>query len=171
MSYRRPSTYPYPNQFKSIEDAEKYAKDMYRALLENDSRGEEITARATDKDLKELIVRPEWYGAKGNGVHDDTAAIQAANVIGGNIVLSNKTYLVDGDITISAGTTLSFVNGGNLSIAAGHVVTINGNISAGLRQIFSGLGSVVFTPGSVAVIELRWFGATGDGVTDDAPAV
>jgi hypothetical protein len=78
VGIRRPSTYSYPPKFNKLEDAENYSKRLYAELLENDSRGEEITARATDKDLKELIVRPEWYGAKGDGIHDDTAAIQAA---------------------------------------------------------------------------------------------
>jgi hypothetical protein len=78
VGIRRPSTYSYPPKFNKLEDVENYTKRLYAELLENDSRGEEITARATDKDLKELIVRPEWYGAKGDGVKDDTAAIQGA---------------------------------------------------------------------------------------------
>jgi len=42
-------------------------------------------------------VRPEMYGAVGDGVHDDTVAIQAAvNAATGGIVLfSEKTYLID----------------------------------------------------------------------------
>lgn len=34
---------------------------------------------------------PEWYGAKGDGVTDDTQALQSLN--GRSILLSNKTYL------------------------------------------------------------------------------
>jgi hypothetical protein len=149
MGIRRPSTYSYPPKFNKLEDAENYSKRLYAELLENDSRGEEITARATDKDLKALIVRPEWYGAKGDGVTDDHVAIESANAVSGNIVFADKTYLVDDNITISAGTTLVFVNGGKLSITSGHVVTINGHVEAGLYQIFSGSGKVTFGAGAV----------------------
>jgi hypothetical protein len=97
MGIRRPSTYSYPPKFNKLEDVENYTKRLYAELLENDSRGEEITARATDKDLKELFVRPEWYGAKGDGVTDDTAAIRAAETAlgttGGIVIFGAKTYL------------------------------------------------------------------------------
>lgn len=44
--YRRPSNYPYPKEFKTLSDANQYAKDMYRALLENDSSGTYLEDRA-----------------------------------------------------------------------------------------------------------------------------
>jgi hypothetical protein len=98
MGIRRPSTYSYPPKFNKLEDAENYSKRLYAELLENDSRGEEITARATDKDLKELIVRPEWYKAKGDGVTDDTVAIQAAldalPATGGTVICSSAAYKI-----------------------------------------------------------------------------
>jgi hypothetical protein len=94
---------------------------LYKELLENDSRGEEITARATDKDLKELFVRPEWYGAKGDGVHDDTAAIQAAiDSIDerGDVVFSpGKNYLVTSTIIRKSGVRL--ISGGGWRLGNG----------------------------------------------------
>jgi hypothetical protein len=112
VGIRRPSTYSYPPKFNKLEDADNWAKRLYAELLENDSRGEEITARATDKDLKELIVRPEWYGAKGDGVHDDTAAIQAAMGAahvsgGGNVLFSGKNYLISNYINVYSNTHVS----------------------------------------------------------------
>jgi hypothetical protein len=64
---------PRPKDFKSLDDAQKYNEDLLGAL-------ERWQVETTDKDktLEDLIVRPEWYGAKGDGVHDDTTAIQAA---------------------------------------------------------------------------------------------
>ena len=50
---------------------------------------------------------PEWFGAIGDGVHDDTAAFQAAFAAlpstGGTVHLAAKTYLITGMIDI-AGT-------------------------------------------------------------------
>jgi hypothetical protein len=108
MGIRRPSTYSYPPKFTKLEDAENYVKRLYAELLENDSRGEEITARATDKDLKALIVRPEWYGAKGDGTTNDTSAIQAAITAAEHkiVFLSPKTYLISSVLTLIQGTQI-----------------------------------------------------------------
>jgi hypothetical protein len=139
MGIRRPSTYSYPPKFNKLEDAENYSKRLYAELLENDSRGEEITARATDKDLKALIVRPEWYGAKGDGVHDDTAAIQAAIDAldagrGGTIQFAPKVYIITE--TINLKSNIRYV---------GHAQA-------------SSTGGEAYSDGT----EIRWAGADGD---------
>jgi len=170
MGIRRPSTYSYPPKFTKFEDVDNYTRRLYAELLENDSRGEETTARATDKDLKALIVRPEWYGAKGDGVTDDHVAIESANAVGGNIVFADKTYLVDDNITISSGTTLVFVNGGKFSITSGHTVTINGSVIAGAHQIFDCADDDCVYGLKYSVPE--WFGSnTTPGTTDMTNAI
>jgi hypothetical protein len=121
MGIRRPSTYSYPPKFNKLEDAENYSKRLYAELLENDSRGEEITARATDKDLKELIVRPEWYGAKKDGTTNDSAAMQAAATaaIGKTLYLSPGTY--NGPFVINNVYDIKIVGSGAGSILRGGV--------------------------------------------------
>jgi len=51
-----------------------------------------------------------------------------------------------------------------------HVLTINGAIEAGLWQIFDGQGKVTGNP-KIEAVYPEWFGAKGDGMTDDAPAI
>jgi polygalacturonase len=94
MSFSRPSNYPYPRDLKQVKDVEDYMKKLYASLIENDRAGEYLKDRSTDADLKALIVRPEWYGAKGDGVTDDTTAIQAAidAAENGTMWLAAKTY-------------------------------------------------------------------------------
>lgn len=46
------------------------------------------------------FVTPEMYGAKGNGVSDDTAALQACLVNGNNVILSG-TYLITEPLDIA----------------------------------------------------------------------
>ena len=66
-----------------------------------------------DKDMMPFIL-PEDYGAIGNGVHDDTAAIWAAiNVAeaagGGTILFSDKkTYLCNQPTLLSTGVDMIF---------------------------------------------------------------
>ena len=45
--------------------------------------------------LRDVFVTPEMFGAVGDGVTDDTAAIQAAINAADKVVFGNKTYLVN----------------------------------------------------------------------------
>ncbi|WP_308636106.1 glycosyl hydrolase family 28-related protein [Paenibacillus silvisoli] len=120
-----------------------------------------------------IVVNVKAFGAEGDGETDDTAAIQKAidyaSENGGTVVFPSGTYAV-GSITIPANIMLQFQAGAKLSIATGQTVTINGGIDAGLQQIFSGLGTVA---GSMQVDRVypQWWGAKGDGVTDDTAAI
>lgn len=52
--------------------------------------------------------RPEWYGALGDGVHDDTAALLAAITAANSyapVILSAGTYLIDGDFELTISRT------------------------------------------------------------------
>jgi hypothetical protein len=56
------------------------------------------------------VVTPEQYGAVGNGVHDDTAAVQAAvNAAAGKLPVwlgAGKTYVCNSTILLPSNTTL-----------------------------------------------------------------
>jgi hypothetical protein len=120
MGIRRPSTYSYPPKFNKLEDAENYSKRLYAELLENDSRGEEITARATDKDLKELIVRPEWFGTTkddyGSRVNSAIDYAETNNLV---VVISGPESFAT---TIELGTAVVHFNN--------HVLTYTGSGTA-----------------------------------------
>jgi hypothetical protein len=83
---------------------------------------------------------------------------------------NGSTYKISDDITFPADATLWFADGAKLSVDSGKTVTINGNIQAGLQQIFSGSGTI---SGSIKNKELypQWWGAAGDGSNDDTTAI
>lgn len=58
------------------------------------------------------FVTPEMYGAKGDGVSDDTAALQACLVNGNNVILSG-TYLITGPLNIANRHNI-FIFGGSI---------------------------------------------------------
>jgi hypothetical protein len=88
---------------------------------------------------------------------------------------SGKTLEVDSavaapaNVTIPADVSLRFTRQGYLTIAGG-VVTILGEVDAPRAHIFRGTGTVKFTAAYPEAFYPEWWGAVGDGVTDDLPA-
>jgi hypothetical protein len=80
------------------------------------------------------------------------------------------TTTVSATLTSPVNITLSFTGSGMISVSSGQTFTVNGPIDAPLRQIFTGSGSVKFG-GRVGVAKVEWFGAAGDGSTNDQVAI
>ena len=74
------------------------------------------------------------------------------------------------DLTIPDTVNLKFLRCGILSPESGVTLTVNSTIDAGLWQIFGGAGTVTGTP-QIPYIYPEWFGAVGDGLTDDSAAI
>ena len=102
------------------------------------------------------------------GASSAVAALTAASAAGGPVLIPAGTYLIDQDVTCSAPL---FFAGGKFSIASGKTLTINGPIQAVPAQLFEGLGTVAFGQGAISTVLPQWWGALGDGVQDDAPAL
>lgn len=74
------------------------------------------------------------------------------------------------DLTIPDTVNLKFLRCGMLSPESGVTLTVNSTIDAGLWQIFGGDGTTT-TGRAVPWVYVEWFGAVGDGITDDAAAI
>ena len=96
--------------------------------------------------------------------------INRAAGAGVTLYLDEGTYPVNQNLTVPANICLKFDNGAMLSVASGKTLTINGGIEAGLWQIFAGAGAFAGSP-KVPAAYPEWFGAKGDGVTDDSGAL
>lgn len=59
--------------------------------------------------ITENYVTPSLFGAFGDGVHDDTDAVQNA-INSGRHVLINKNFIIKNTITIPSYTTIEFIN-------------------------------------------------------------
>jgi len=75
------------------------------------------------------------------------------------------------DLTVPHNVALLFVAGGMIDVAKDAVLTIKGPVTATARRIFSGSGRTSFLPGAVEHVYPHWWGAVGDGQTDDAAAI
>ncbi|MSS72753.1 MAG: hypothetical protein EXS64_14865 [Candidatus Latescibacteria bacterium] len=117
------------------------------------------------------FVDPRRLGAAGDGRADDTPAFRAAlaeiGTARGTLVLGRGAFRVN-TLTVPENVDLLFVNGGRLVVPEGEKLTVLGGIDAPPVTIFD--GAVEGAP-RVHAVYPQWFGARGDGATDDAPAL
>jgi hypothetical protein len=116
-----------------------------------------------------------WFGAQGNGSTDDSVAFTKAAAAAGSagcILLSGGTYKLAQPLTLSCG--VAFAHGAKLAPTTGTTLAIGGSLLASQgAQIFV----VPAPPTSIALsilsspVDVRWFGAKGDGITDCSPAI
>lgn len=97
------------------------------------------------------------------------AAVTAA--VGMTLLISNEQVLRD-DLVIPRTVAITIMKGGMIVRRAPAKLTINGAFDAGMYQVFEGFesGGLRFGPGSISEIYPQWFGAAGDGTTDDSEA-
>jgi hypothetical protein len=82
------------------------------------------------------------------------------------VIPSSQT--VAGNVTVPANISLRFTGAGVLNISSTYTVTINGNLSAPVKQIFSGARTVAFAPNTpITAFYPQWWGVVGDGSTND----
>lgn len=120
---------------------------------------------------------PLAHGAVGDGVTDDRAALHTlvnTTMSNGGVVRIDRLYSVQSALTVPAGVTLQFDTGGRLVVPTGVTVMINGQVDAGLQQIFqcAGTGAVTLGNGASPVLRPEWWGAVaGDDSVDSAAAL
>lgn len=139
----------------------------------NDGTGDPLRTAFLKLQLGNVQGQP--YNASGGGSVDDRTAIAAADTavvanLGGWVVFPVGTYRVASNLTITSG--VYFLPGAILAPDTGVTVTLSGPLSAPFQKCFGGLGSVVFSAGpKLERVLPQWWGALGDGTTNDAPAI
>lgn len=126
-------------------------------------------------------VRATAFGAAGDNVTDDLAAINAAIAASTNSTcfFPQCTYYVSGDLTIPKGQTFYFDSGAMIRMANGKTLTVNGTIAGDMGQHFYGQdkttnGTITFKASSLnRDIPVTWFGVDNDNSTgtDQAAAI
>jgi hypothetical protein len=106
---------------------------------------------------------------------DLAAAATAADAAGKTVVVTSALSAVMSNISSSslhawpADRKLKVAKGG--SIGNTTKFAVNAPFESDLHNAFTGGGRVIFGAGSVSEVYPEWFGARGDGVADDAPAL
>lgn len=101
------------------------------------------------------------------------AAITQIGADQATLYLAPDNWSVLTNLTIPANISLKIDKGALVNVASAATLTINGPLEAGLYQVFScaGTGKVVFGAGAINKVYPQWWGAKGDGVTDDSAAI
>jgi parallel beta-helix repeat protein len=127
-----------------------------------------------DNKLTKIVTNAKDNNLKGDGTTDDSTAFSdLLTTIGSSpstILFTSGAYKLSSNITIPSNVTLWFLKGAMLSPDVGVTITINGSLESNVFQIFTGDGVV---KGDIKVSHLypQWWGAKGDGVSDDIDAI
>lgn len=96
--------------------------------------------------------------------------IGAAGASSQTLILKSDNWIVGADLEIPENITLKLADGAIITIATGKTLTLHGLLEAPAARIFSGTGNVAFD----SIVEQRaypqWWGAKGDGLTEDSAA-
>ncbi len=169
-----------PSSSEEQTSSEEPASSEEQTSSEEPASSEEQTSSETtsSEETASSQVAPETaktanvmdYGAKGNGKADDTEAIAKAikAAAGGIVVFPAGTYKV---------TSLTFPENVVPSFEKGAYVNNSGVITVDSYDIYSGGTAVFIGEGgfdgfkNIPTVNVKWFGAYGDGKHDDTYGV
>jgi len=97
-----------------------------------------------------------------------TEAVNAIGVTPATLVIAARVRLI-ADTVVPATLSIRVESPGLIEHGA-FALTILGSLEAGRFQVFAGDGRVLLGPASVLAVYAEWFGARGDGSTDDTRA-
>jgi hypothetical protein len=108
-----------------------------------------------------------------NGSFDDTSAFQQAALTQVNLVVlvpAKSICTLNANVTLGSKVSLQFEPGGQIKVNSPYTLTLVAPFVPGVTtgQIFTGAGTVVFQ--NVHDSYPEWFGAIGNGSTDDSNA-
>jgi hypothetical protein len=150
-----------------LSDADVELQPTGAQLIGFDATGEALA-------LYDPAAAPVYtaYSVLYNDYANDLAAANSAIGAGNRTLIIDRDMTLDQDLTLGAGIYFLVMNGANITVTAGHTLTIStpDQVDAPMNRIvFAGAGLVVFT--KAGKVSAMWAGALSDGSTDDAASI
>lgn len=135
-----------PSDYTELNDEVDDLRDDLTALEQHGypmasiSDAVDAWALQHEKDIVNQYVTPEMYGAKGDGVTDDSTAINSALASGKAVYFAKKTYLVSHPLTVSSDCVI-IGNGATITedmatkLNTGYVVLTASNCKVTIRDL------------------------------------
>lgn len=117
--------------------------------------------------LDSTIASLQKYGYNlGNYTTLGSAATASANDT--SLLIVSSRVSITSNTTLSGPSSIQVNSGGRINITSGDTLFVNIPFYADRYQVFEGSGVVRFSAGVVDAVKPEWFGALGDGSTDDS---
>ena len=97
--------------------------------------------------------------------------VKTAGALPAILSLSPGTWDVPADLEVPGTVRLELDGGATIAVAAGKTLILHGVLNAPASRIFTGAGSVNFDGDASQRVYPQWWGAKGDGVTEDTAAL
>jgi hypothetical protein len=125
------------------------------------------------------IYNFKWFGGRSANPDNATYFNSMLASIGSNVATiyiphdpggASTSYTVSTDVTIPINVDLWIEKGAYINNTVGTTFVVNGNLFASIAQIFANAGTINFG-NEITYSFPEWFGAAGDGTTDDTDAL
>jgi len=158
VSSLRTLSAPLTKKLYFTKDLQKEGQWYYDSLdLSSTDNGGTVLVSGT-KRFKRVIpdgkIQTSWFGSLNAAIAGLGATVTTLSV--------STAQTLSANLTIPANITLEVLQGGTIS-TTGYTLTINGTFVAGRYNVFTGSGTVVFGPGSIAAQFPEWDGAKNNG--------
>lgn len=120
-------------------------------------------------------VNVKWFGAKGDGITNDTAAlnnlITVFTAAGAEMYFDAGTYLITSGVTVPASIRVKRHKLAKLTASSAISFTCTGPFQDIPSQFFAGSAVAVFNSRSTRYTRPEWFGGAADDSTDNADPI
>lgn len=118
--------------------------------------GTGAVTRTVQNKLREFVSLGD-YGADPTGAASSNTALTNAQTYSPWVFVPTGTFRISSNLTVTS--SLWMPKGALFSVDSGVTLTINGSFEAGIYQVFTGSGTVVFGGGAATINELpEWRG-------------